>query len=113
VSLAKEIPKKVRLSPHRCPTPCKRFEVIMNPHLTEIAYILDRSGSMQPMQEHAVAAFNDFLAAHLTIPAKARAPTRRLAENANSIKKEGKRTIYCASIALIFSCKTSSASAMI
>ena len=29
----------------------------MNPHLTEIAYILDRSGSMQPMQEPAVAAF--------------------------------------------------------
>lgn len=28
----------------------------MNPHLTEIAYILDRSGSMQPMQEPAVAA---------------------------------------------------------
>jgi len=33
----------------------------MNPHLTEIAYILDRSGSMQPMQELAVAAFNDFI----------------------------------------------------
>ena len=30
----------------------------MDPHLTEIAYILDRSGSMQ---EPAVAAFNDFI----------------------------------------------------
>jgi hypothetical protein len=29
---------------------------LMNPHLTEIAYILDRSGSMQPMREAAVAA---------------------------------------------------------
>jgi hypothetical protein len=35
----------------------------MNPLLTEIAYILDRSGSMQPMQEPAVAAFNDFIKA--------------------------------------------------
>jgi hypothetical protein len=28
----------------------------MNPHLTAIAYMLDRSGSMQSMQEPAVAA---------------------------------------------------------
>jgi hypothetical protein len=35
----------------------------MNPLLTEIAYILDRSGSMHPMQEPAVAAFNDFIKA--------------------------------------------------
>ena len=47
---------KLFLSPCECPTPCERFEVIMNPHLSEIAYILDRSGSMQPMQEPAVAA---------------------------------------------------------
>jgi hypothetical protein len=45
---------------------------LMNPHLTEIAYILDRSGSMRPMQEAAVSAFNDFLAAQLTVPGQAR-----------------------------------------
>lgn len=44
----------------------------MNPHLTEIAYILDRSGSMQPMQEAAVAAFNDFLKLQLDVPGDAR-----------------------------------------
>lgn len=44
----------------------------MNPHLTEIAYILDRSGSMQPMQEPAVAAFNDFIKAQLDVPGDAR-----------------------------------------
>ena len=44
----------------------------MNPHLTEIAYILDRSGSMQPMQEPAVAAFNDFVKAQLDVPGDAR-----------------------------------------
>ena len=44
----------------------------MNPLLTEIAYILDRSGSMQPMQEAAVSAFNDFLALQLTVPGQAR-----------------------------------------
>lgn len=38
----------------------------------EIAYILDRSGSMQPMQEPAVAAFNDFLQAQLAVPGEAR-----------------------------------------
>ena len=38
----------------------------------EIAYILDRSGSMQPMQEPAVAAFNDFLKAQLEVPGEAR-----------------------------------------
>lgn len=46
----------------------------MNPeqkHI-EIAYILDRSGSMQPMQEPAVAAFNDFLQAQLEVPGEAR-----------------------------------------
>lgn len=44
----------------------------MNPHLTEIAYILDRSGSMQPMQEAAVTAFNDFIKAQLDVPGEAR-----------------------------------------
>jgi len=46
----------------------------MNPEKqhVEIAYILDRSGSMQPMQEPAVAAFNDFLKAQLAVPGEAR-----------------------------------------
>jgi hypothetical protein len=44
----------------------------MNPQLTEIAYILDRSGSMQPMQEPAVAAYNDFLKTQLDVPGDAR-----------------------------------------
>jgi hypothetical protein len=48
----------------------------MNPDPTtahvEIAYILDRSGSMQPMQEPAVAAFNDFLKIQLEVPGEAR-----------------------------------------
>ena len=43
----------------------------MNPHLTEIAYILDRSGSMRPMQEPAVAAFNDFIKVQLDVPGDA------------------------------------------
>lgn len=33
----------------------------MNTKLTEIAYILDRSGSMTPMTEAAIAGFNEFL----------------------------------------------------
>ncbi|MCX6857386.1 MAG: VWA domain-containing protein [Verrucomicrobia bacterium] len=44
----------------------------MNPHLTEIAYILDRSGSMLDMQEPAVAAFNDFIKSQLDVPGDAR-----------------------------------------
>lgn len=45
----------------------------MNPsNYIEIAYILDRSGSMQPMQEPAVAAFNDFLKVQLEVPGEAR-----------------------------------------
>ena len=43
----------------------------MNPHLTEIAYILDRSGSMQSMQEPAVAAFNLFIKSQLDVPGDA------------------------------------------
>ena len=37
----------------------------MNTHLTEIVYILDRSGSMQPMQESAIAAI---VKARLDVP---------------------------------------------
>ena len=44
----------------------------MNKHLTEIAYILDRSGSMQPMQEPAITAFNEFLKLQLDVPGDAR-----------------------------------------
>ncbi len=44
----------------------------MNPHLTEIAYILDRSGSMQSMREAAVAAFNLFIKSQLDVPGDAR-----------------------------------------
>jgi hypothetical protein len=44
----------------------------MNPNLTEIAYILDRSGSMSSMQEPAIAAFNAFIKAQLDVPGDAR-----------------------------------------
>jgi len=44
----------------------------MNAHLTEIAYLLDRSGSMEPMREAAVTAFNDFLRVQLEVPGDAR-----------------------------------------
>ena len=44
----------------------------MNPHLTELAFILDRSGSMQPLQEAAVAAFNAFVKSQLDVPGDAR-----------------------------------------
>ena len=40
--------------------------------LTEIAYVLDRSGSMQPLQEAAVAAFNDFVRQQREVPDPAR-----------------------------------------
>ncbi len=33
----------------------------MNDHLTELAFVLDRSGSMHPVAESAIAGFNDFL----------------------------------------------------
>ncbi len=39
---------------------------------TEIAYILDRSGSMEPMREPAVAAFNDFIRLQKEVPGEAR-----------------------------------------
>jgi len=41
-------------------------------HLTEIAYILDRSGSMQWMVEPAIAGFNQFLAEQCDAPGHAR-----------------------------------------
>lgn len=44
----------------------------MNTALTEIAYILDRSGSMQPLQEAAISGFNDFLRDQLDVPGDAR-----------------------------------------
>ncbi len=44
----------------------------MNPNLTEIAYILDRSSSMQPLQEPAVAAFNAFVKSQHDVPGNAR-----------------------------------------
>lgn len=44
----------------------------MNTSLTELAYILDRSGSMASMQEAAVAAFNDFVKSQLDVPGDAR-----------------------------------------
>ena len=44
----------------------------MNNNLTEISYILDRSGSMQPMVEPAIAGFNQFLREQTEAPGKAR-----------------------------------------
>lgn len=44
----------------------------MNTNLTEIAYILDRSGSMQSLQEAAIAAFNNFIKSQLDVPGDAR-----------------------------------------
>ena len=38
----------------------------MNDSLVEIAYILDRSGSMRAMQEAAITAFNDFVSLRWT-----------------------------------------------
>ena len=54
-----------------CPTPRENMPAPMNAHLTEIAYVLDRSGSMQSMQEPAVAAFNDFIKTQLDVPGDA------------------------------------------
>ncbi len=44
----------------------------MNTQLTEIAYILDRSGSMSPMQEAAISAYNAFVKTQLDVPGEAR-----------------------------------------
>lgn len=43
----------------------------MNQNLTEIAYILDRSGSMQGLQEAAITGFNAFLQSQLDEPGDA------------------------------------------
>mgnify|MGYP002624441087 CR=1 FL=1 len=43
----------------------------MNPLLTDIAYILDRSGSMKGMEEAAVTAYNQFVKAQLDVPGDA------------------------------------------
>lgn len=43
----------------------------MNPDLTEIAYVLDRSGSMQLLQEAAISGFNQFLTTQLDVPGDA------------------------------------------
>lgn len=40
--------------------------------ISEIAYVLDQSGSMGPMQEPAISAFNDFLKSQLDVPGEAR-----------------------------------------
>jgi uncharacterized protein YegL len=44
----------------------------MNKHLTEIAFVLDRSGSMQSCREQAIAGFNQFLDEQLAAPGEAR-----------------------------------------
>jgi hypothetical protein len=44
----------------------------MNKHLTEIAYILDRSGSMGSMVEPAILGFNQFLEEQRSAPGQAR-----------------------------------------
>ncbi|MGJ8641822.1 MAG: vWA domain-containing protein [Luteolibacter sp.] len=43
----------------------------MNTNLTEIAYVLDRSGSMEPMKEAAITGFNEFLQEQLDTPGDA------------------------------------------
>ena len=44
----------------------------MNPNHTEIAFILDRSGSMASMVEPAIAGFNSLLSEQQTLPGSAR-----------------------------------------
>ena len=44
----------------------------MNPHLTEILFILDRSGSMAPLTEAAISGFNNFLRDQAAEPGLAR-----------------------------------------
>ncbi len=44
----------------------------MNPNLTEILFILDRSGSMAPLTEAAISGFNDFLRDQAAEPGLAR-----------------------------------------
>lgn len=44
----------------------------MNKNLTEIAFVLDRSGSMRPVAQAAIAGFNDFLRDQQAAPGQAR-----------------------------------------
>ena len=44
----------------------------MNTNLTEIAFILDRSGSMEPLVEQTIAGFNQFLRDQQALPGQAR-----------------------------------------
>ena len=44
----------------------------MNKHLTEIAFVLDRSGSMQSMATAAIDGFNHFLHSQQSAPGQAR-----------------------------------------
>jgi hypothetical protein len=58
-------------SPHGCPTLTVKL-IAMNMELTEMVYILDRSGSMASMREAAVSAFNGFLKEQKELPGEAR-----------------------------------------
>jgi len=64
----------------------------MNPNITHLAYILDRSGSMSGMEEAAVAAFNAFLKSQLDVPGE-RPPhprsLRRPIRNAGRLRARG------------------------
>lgn len=51
--------------------PTSNIPYPMNRNLTEIAYVLDRSGSMSPMTEAAIAGFNEFLQEQLGAPGDA------------------------------------------
>ncbi|MFM7317054.1 MAG: vWA domain-containing protein [bacterium] len=44
----------------------------MNQNLTEIAFVMDRSGSMESMKEEAIVAFNQFLKDQRELPGEAR-----------------------------------------
>jgi hypothetical protein len=43
----------------------------VNQNLTEIAYVLDRSGSMETLQEAAISGFNSFVKEQLKVPGEA------------------------------------------
>jgi len=57
---------------YNCPTPPVNLGPLMNPNHTEIAFILDRSGSMASMVEPAIAGFNSLLSEQQTLPGSAR-----------------------------------------
>jgi uncharacterized protein YegL len=44
----------------------------MNPNLTEIAFVMDRSGSMEAMKQEAIVAFNQFLKEQRAVPGDVR-----------------------------------------